>query len=80
VAMKSFVDGQLPQKVHTHKVGDYFGELSLISNAPRAASVVTATPFVKVLSMDRKTFKRLMGPMQDILKREAKRYDAESKA
>mmetsp|Transcript_61139 Transcript_61139/g.108749 ORF Transcript_61139/g.108749 Transcript_61139/m.108749 type:complete len:443 (+) Transcript_61139:98-1426(+) len=79
VAMKVFVDGQLPQKVHTHKVGDYFGELSLISNAPRAASVVTSTPFVKVLSMDRKTFKRLMGPMQDILKREAKRYDAEQR-
>lgn len=76
VAMKAFVEGQVPQKVMTHKVGDYFGELSLISNAPRAASVLTSTTDVKLLCIDRKTFKGLMGPMQDILKREAKRYDA----
>eukprot|EP00440_Ansanella_granifera_P041749 gb/GFBE01045267.1/.p1 GENE.gb/GFBE01045267.1/~~gb/GFBE01045267.1/.p1 ORF type:complete len:450 (+),score=157.44 gb/GFBE01045267.1/:1-1350(+) len=75
VAMKAFVEGQTPQQVMTHKVGDYFGELSLISNAPRAASVKTSTPEVKLMSMDRKTFKRLLGPMTDILKREAVRYE-----
>mmetsp|Transcript_63025 Transcript_63025/g.138093 ORF Transcript_63025/g.138093 Transcript_63025/m.138093 type:complete len:434 (-) Transcript_63025:104-1405(-) len=74
VAMKAFVDGQEPQKVMTHKVGDYFGELSLISNAPRAASIVTSSN-VQLMSMDRKTFKRLMGPIVDILQREAVRYD-----
>lgn len=76
VAMKAFVEGQEPQKVMTHKLGDYFGELSLISNAPRAASVVASTPNVQLMSMDRKTFKRLMGPIVDILRREAVRYDA----
>eukprot|EP00931_Biecheleriopsis_adriatica_P059486 TRINITY_DN355_c0_g2_i1.p1 TRINITY_DN355_c0_g2~~TRINITY_DN355_c0_g2_i1.p1 ORF type:complete len:454 (+),score=134.17 TRINITY_DN355_c0_g2_i1:142-1503(+) len=76
VAMKAFVDGQEPKKVMTHKVGDYFGELSLVSGGPRAASVITSTPSVELMSMDRKTFKRLMGPVQDVLKRQAVRYEA----
>jgi len=74
-AKKAFVPGQDPQKVMTHKAGDYFGELALIKNEMRAASVYTSTPNVKVLNMDRKTFKRLCGPIEDILRREAKRYE-----
>mmetsp|Transcript_70718 Transcript_70718/g.160622 ORF Transcript_70718/g.160622 Transcript_70718/m.160622 type:complete len:453 (-) Transcript_70718:125-1483(-) len=77
VAKKFFVPGQEPRKVMMHKVGDYFGELSLLKNEPRAASVFTSTPTVKLLSMDRKTFKRLMGPIEDILRREAKRYEVQ---
>eukprot|EP00434_Breviolum_minutum_P017152 symbB.v1.2.015139.t1/scaffold1124.1/size136573/5 len=76
VAMKAFSEGQEMQKLMTHKVGDYFGELSLLSNAPRAASVMTSSSNAQLMSMDRKTFKRLMGPMVDILRREAVRYDA----
>lgn len=74
VAKKAFVDGQEPKVVHTHKAGDYFGELALLQNEPRAASIVAVSPTVKLLSMDRKTFNRLLGPIQDILRREAKRY------
>jgi len=74
-AKKAFVQGQEPQKVMTHKAGDYFGELSLLKNELRAASVYTSAPNVKVLFMDRKTFKRLCGPIEDILRREAKRYE-----
>jgi len=74
-ANKSFATGQEPQKVMTHKTGDHFGELALLKNQVRAASVYTALPGVKLLSMDRKTFKRLCGPLEAILQREAKRYD-----
>mmetsp|Transcript_2432 Transcript_2432/g.5212 ORF Transcript_2432/g.5212 Transcript_2432/m.5212 type:complete len:443 (-) Transcript_2432:135-1463(-) len=77
VAMKSFVPGDEPRPVMRHKAGDYFGELALIENEPRAATVLTATPNVKLLSMDRRTFKRLLGPIEDILRREtAFRYEA----
>eukprot|EP00443_Scrippsiella_acuminata_P045215 CAMPEP_0115307284 /NCGR_PEP_ID=MMETSP0270-20121206/73051_1 /TAXON_ID=71861 /ORGANISM="Scrippsiella trochoidea, Strain CCMP3099" /LENGTH=321 /DNA_ID=CAMNT_0002725701 /DNA_START=60 /DNA_END=1025 /DNA_ORIENTATION=- len=57
-----------------HEAGDYFGELSLLRDEPRAATVVTATN-VQLLSMDRATFKRLMGPAEEFLEREASRYN-----
>lgn len=75
IAKKSYVPGQDPQLVMTHKVGDYFGELALLENEPRAASIFTSASLCKLLWMDRKTFKRLLGPVEEILRREARRYD-----
>jgi len=74
-AKKASSEDAEPQWVMTHKVGDYFGELSLLKNELRAASVFTSAPNVKLLWMDRKTFKRLCGPIEDILTREAVRYE-----
>jgi len=76
VAKKVYLPGQAqPRKVMTHKVGDYFGELSLLNNEPRAASVITSSASVKLLTMNRKTFKRLLGPLEDVLRRESTRYE-----
>jgi len=75
VAKKVLVDGQPPQQMMTHQVGDHFGELALIRNAPRAASVYASSAHVKLLCLDRKTFKRLLGPLEDVLRREAQRYE-----
>lgn len=47
---------------------DYFGELALILDRPRAATV-TAKSFLKCVKLDRSRFERVMGPVMDILKR-----------
>lgn len=75
VAKKAFTSGSEARQVMIHKAGDYFGELAIIKNEPRAASVFTHTDKVRCLSMERKVFKRLLGPIEDILRREATRYE-----
>ena len=56
-----------------YKVGDYFGELALLKNEPRAANVVAKSK-VKVASLNRDSFMRLLGPLEDILKRNLQAY------
>jgi len=58
-----------------YKGGDYFGERALLKNEPRAASVIAKTD-CNVVSMDRHSFKRLMGPLEEILKRNMDSYEA----
>ena len=57
-----------------YKIGEYFGERALLKNEPRAANVIAKTDCV-VVSMDRHSFKRLMGPLEDILKRNMDVYE-----
>jgi cAMP-dependent protein kinase regulator len=66
IATKTTPDSPEPVTM-MHQAGDYFGELSLLQNVPRAATVVVSTEQVKVLSMDRSTFKRLMGGCESLL-------------
>jgi cAMP-dependent protein kinase regulator len=56
-----------------YKPGDYFGELSLLKNEPRAANVIAKTN-LKVVNLDRNSFKRLLGPLDEILKRNIDAY------
>jgi len=57
-----------------YKKGDYFGELSLLRNEPRAATV-KAKGHCVVLGLDRRAFKRLLGPLDNILKRNMEKYN-----
>jgi len=59
-------------KVMDYGVGDYFGELALITNQPRAATVV-AQGACKLLSLDSGSFKRLLN-VNDLLERSATKY------
>ncbi|XP_044536270.1 cAMP-dependent protein kinase type II-alpha regulatory subunit [Gracilinanus agilis] len=54
--------------------GQYFGELALVTNKPRAASAY-AVGDVKCLVMDVQAFERLLGPCMDIMKRNISNYE-----
>lgn len=56
------------QPVKKYTKGDYFGELALLNDAPRAASVVSSTE-VKVATLGKNGFQRLLGPVEGIMRR-----------
>uniref|UniRef100_A0A3B4CJ31 cAMP-dependent protein kinase type II regulatory subunit n=1 Tax=Pygocentrus nattereri TaxID=42514 RepID=A0A3B4CJ31_PYGNA len=54
--------------------GQYFGELALVTNKPRAASAY-AIGDVKCLVIDVQAFERLLGPCKEIMKRNIVHYE-----
>ncbi|QDZ22752.1 cAMP-dependent protein kinase [Chloropicon primus] len=54
--------------------GDYFGELALLNDKPRAASIVSMTDSLCV-SMDAQSFKRLLGRCENIMRRNMEVYE-----
>jgi len=53
--------------------GDYFGELALLRNEPRQATVTAVGP-LKCLTIGREHFNQVMGPCEDILRRNMEYY------
>ena len=55
--------------VKRFREGDYFGERALVMGDIRFVSVVAVSEVVRVLVLDRNSFNRLLGLIEDILKR-----------
>jgi len=66
--------GEEEQDVLDYNPGDYFGELSLLKNQPRAASVLVTSEKAKLIWMDRRTFTKMLGPVQGVLEARAAAY------
>jgi len=74
IATKVLKEGEEATKVMDYKVGDFFGERALLKGEPRAANVV-ATSDAVLVSMSRHSFKRLLGPIETLLKRNFELYE-----
>lgn len=73
IVTQSDANGVVRQVGELHK-GDYFGELALITDKPRQATV-TAKGTLRVAALDKGAFDRLLGPCLHILKRNTENYE-----
>ena len=57
-----------PEELCKLAPGEYFGEIALLTDRPRQATVTASEPS-EILCLSSKKFQRVMGPMSDVLKR-----------
>jgi cAMP-dependent protein kinase regulator len=57
-----------------YSVGDFFGERALIKNEKRAVNVIAVTD-CKLVTLDRDSVIRLLGPFENLLRRNFEIYE-----
>ena len=73
-ATKTLEPGKPETVIKELKEGDYFGERALLKGEPRYANIIVTSETAKVISLDRLSFNRLLGPILEILKRNIDKY------
>merc|ERR1719309_1046706 len=68
-------EGDASEEVGMLGPSDYFGEIALMLDRPRAATV-TAKGHLKCVKLDRARFERVLGPCSEILKRNITQYNS----
>ncbi|KAK6187744.1 hypothetical protein SNE40_005701 [Patella caerulea] len=68
-------ENEEPVEVGRLGTSDYFGEIALLLDRPRAATVVARSQ-LKCVKLDRARFERVLGPCGDILKRNISQYNS----
>merc|ERR1712106_1018662 len=68
-------EGEESQEVGLLGPSDYFGEIALMLDRPRAATVTAQGP-LKCVKLDRSRFERVLGPCSDILQRNIHHYNS----
>merc|ERR1712070_529383 len=61
-------------RVRDYKPGDYFGELALLKNQPRAASIIVSSDKARLLSMSRASFGKMLGNLPQLLQSRVNTY------
>jgi cAMP-dependent protein kinase regulator len=72
----AFIDGDKGQKEvkKYERVGDYFGEIALLTSEPRKATVKAAGKGCSVVSLSKDQFTNMLGPITDKLRENADKY------
>ena len=60
---KATLDSDKDVSIKDYAPSNYFGELALLHNKPRAANVIAVSD-CKMLLLDRASFQRLLGPLE----------------
>ena len=74
IATKALEPGKPPKEIKRYEEGGYFGERALIKGEPRYANIEITSDTAKVISLDRNSFKRLLGPIEPLLQRNMEKY------
>ena len=57
------------KELKVFKEGDFFGEMALLNDEPRVCDVIAIADKVVVYDLDRDAFNRILGSLEDIMKR-----------
>merc|ERR1711879_1094518 len=72
----AFIKGESGEKEvkKYEKQGEYFGELALLTDNPRKASIRATGEGCSVLALSKEDFTSILGPIKDILRKDADKY------